>query len=60
MYIGDKLVDQTILSSRAMHDETTQHNYIQGAINNMLEKWSDLIEDQDLKPRFYIKAMHWG
>ena len=52
MYIGDKLVDQTILSARTMHDESLRHAYVQGAIKNMLEKWSDLIEGQDEEPRF--------
>ena len=38
MYIGDKQVDQTILSYRAMHDQTLREAYVQGAIQDMLEK----------------------
>jgi hypothetical protein len=57
MYIGDKLLDQRLLSYRAIQDETLRQAYIQGAINDMLEKWQDLIDDQQLKQQFYIKKV---
>ena len=56
MYIGDKLVDQTVLSYRAMQDQTLREAYVQGAINDMLEKWEDLIQEYQIKPQFYIKS----
>ena len=56
MYIGDKLVDQCFLSYRAMHDPRLREAYVQGAIHDMLEKWEDLIKDQDLKPQFFIRG----
>ena len=56
MYINDKLIDQAILSYRAMQDPNLREAYVQGAIKEMLEKWEDLIKDQDLKPDFYIKS----
>ena len=54
MYIGDKLIDKTILSYRAMNDQNLREAYMQGAIEELLEKWDDLIKNQDLKPRFDI------
>jgi hypothetical protein len=57
MYISDKLLDQRLLSYRAIQDETLRQAYIQGAINDMLEKWQDLIDDQQLKQQFYIKKV---
>jgi hypothetical protein len=56
MYIGDKLIDQTSLSYRAMHDHKLREAYVQGAINEILEKWEDQIKDHILKPQFYIKG----
>jgi hypothetical protein len=59
MYIGDKLMDQTILSFRAMQDQRLREAYVQGAIAEMLEKWDDQIKEQDLKPRFISKVRVW-
>jgi len=56
MYIGDKQVDQIILSYRAMQDQTLREAYVQGAIQDMLEKWEDLIKESQLEPQFYIKS----
>lgn len=39
-----------------MQDPNLREAYVQGAIKEMLEKWEDLIKDQDLKPDFYIKS----
>jgi hypothetical protein len=55
LHIGDKVVDQTILSYRAMQDENLRDAYVRGAMNDLLEKWEDLIKDQDLPMKFYIK-----
>jgi hypothetical protein len=38
MYIGDKLIDKTILSFRAMNDLNLREAHVQGAITEMLEK----------------------
>ncbi|HVF81297.1 MAG TPA: hypothetical protein VM884_05165 [Flavisolibacter sp.] len=56
MYIGDKLVDSSVLSLTKISDVQEREWYIQGAINQLLEHWSDLIKDQDPKVEFFIKG----
>jgi hypothetical protein len=56
LYLGDKLVDQTLLSHHAMKDLILRDAYVQGAMKALLERWDDLIEDQRLKPQFYIQT----
>ncbi len=56
MYINGKLVDSTVLSIRQIYDPAERELYIQGAVNHLLEEWNDLIEDQNLKPQFFIKG----
>lgn len=55
MYIGDELVDSTMLSINKINDMREREWYIQGAVNELLEKWHDEIEDQGWKPQFFIK-----
>lgn len=56
MYLDGKLVDASVLNIHRLGDERERELYIQGAVNELLEKWEDLIEDQNLEPRFYIKS----
>jgi hypothetical protein len=56
MYIGDKLVDSSALSLSKITDRNEREWYIQGAINELSEKWHDLIEDQNLQAAFFIKG----
>lgn len=56
MYIGDKLVDQVLLSPQAMQDDALREAYVQGAIKDLLEKWEDLIEELGQQPQFYIRV----
>jgi hypothetical protein len=39
-----------------MQDQRLLKSYVQGAMNDMLEKWEDLIKDGDLKPNFSSRA----
>jgi hypothetical protein len=59
MYIGDKLVDQVVLSQTAMHNVEEREAYIQGAINDLLEKWEHLIQGDGQQPRFTIRTGAW-
>lgn len=56
MFIDGKLVDSSLLSLHKMNNNRERDDYIQGAVNELLENWSDLIEDQNLKPEFFIKS----
>jgi hypothetical protein len=56
MYIGDKLVDSLALSLAKITDRNEREWYIQGAINELSEKWCDLIKDQNLQVEFFIKG----
>jgi hypothetical protein len=56
LYIDDKLVDQSILSSSAMKDEQTREVYVQGAMTLLLEPWEDLIKEYSLQSQFFIKT----
>jgi hypothetical protein len=54
MYIDGKLVDSIALNLGYIHNAKERQLYVQGAINDLMERWSDLIEDQKLQPEFYI------
>lgn len=56
MYLDDELIDQTLLSFRAMQDSALRDAYLQGAISEMLEKWDEHIKTQQVKPSFYIQG----
>jgi hypothetical protein len=56
MYIGDKLVDSAALSVAKINDVQEREWYIQGAINDMREKWSDVIGDRHQEVQFFIKG----
>ena len=56
MYLDGKLVDASTLAIRRLGDERERELYIQGAVNELLEKWGDLIQDQNVAPQFYIKS----
>lgn len=56
MYLNEKVVDTSLLTIHKIGDKTEREHYIQGAVNALLEKWDDLIVEQDMKPRFYIKG----
>jgi hypothetical protein len=56
MFIDGKLVDTLPLSVHKINDYKEQDAYIQGAVNALLEKWNDLLEDQGLEPQFFIKG----
>lgn len=56
MYINSTLVHSSVLSLTNMTDLKEREWYIQGAINELLEAWSELIENQNLKAEFFIKG----
>jgi hypothetical protein len=56
MYIGDRLVDSSVLSLTNLNDSQQREWYIQGAINELLEKWDHLIKDQNLEVEFFIQG----
>jgi hypothetical protein len=56
MYIDGKLLDTSFLSIQKITNLEERNLYIQGAVNDLLEKWSDLLEDQNLQPQFFVKA----
>ena len=56
MYINGKLVERVPLSLYRIHNATERELYIQGAVNELREKWSNLIKDQKLEPQFFIKG----
>lgn len=55
MFIGDKLIEAVPLSINKISDTRDRDWYIQGAVNELLEKWQVEIKKQDLKPQFFIK-----
>jgi hypothetical protein len=54
MFIGDTLLDSSILSLTQMNDNTERERYIEHMINELLEKWSDVINQQNSKVEFFI------
>ena len=52
MFIDGKLVDSSLLSIQMMNNYKERDDYIQGSVNESLERWNDLIEDQNLRPEF--------
>ena len=56
MYISEKLVESLVLSRTEIADLKERELYVQGAINELLEKWGDIINDQHLKAAFFIKG----
>lgn len=56
MHINGKSVDSCFLSVHKIQETNERNTYIQGAINNLLEKWGDVIKEHNLKPEFYIKG----
>lgn len=56
MFIDGKLVDSSLLSIHMMNNYKERDDYIQGSVNELLERWSDLIEDQNLVPEFFIMS----
>jgi len=55
MYLNDRLIDQSALSILKMRDIHEREWYIQGAIRELLEKWSELTDTQPKDPKFFIK-----
>lgn len=56
MYINGKWVDSTPLSLCKIGDPEERQLYIQGAANDLMEKWEDLLEDQELEVAFFIRG----
>lgn len=56
MYIDGKLADSAPLSLSKITNGEEKELYIRGAVNHLLEKWDDLIEDQNFDPKFCIKG----
>jgi hypothetical protein len=54
MYIDGKLVDSIALNLGYIHNAEERQLYVQGAINDLLERWDALLEEQELQPEFYI------
>ena len=54
MYIAGKLVDEAPLSNSVLRMDAERYAYIQGAINDLLEKWSDLLDEDGSAPRFTL------
>ena len=57
MFIDDTLVDSSTLSLQKISDTEERKFYIQGAVNDLLERWSDIIEEENLTPEFYITSL---
>lgn len=55
MFIGDKLIEAVPLSVNKISDMREREGYIQGAVNELLERWDDVIAGQELQPEFFIK-----
>lgn len=55
MYLGDKLIDHSQLSLEKIQQAGEREAYIQGAIQDMLERWSDELDAGEGVPQFYIK-----
>lgn len=56
MFIEGKLVDSSVLSLHKISDERERDWYIQGAVKDLLEKWEDLVQDQNLNVQFFISG----
>lgn len=56
MFLDGKLVESVLLSVHKINNYFERDAYIQGAVNALLEKWDDLLEDHDMEPQFYIKG----
>lgn len=54
MYLDDKLVDTAPLNAAVMQRSEDRADYLQGAIQELLEKWSDILDKSDVQPRFSI------
>ena len=54
MFIEGKLIESVPLSVHKISDYKEREAYLQGAVNELLEKWSNLLEDPNLEPQFYI------
>lgn len=54
MFVDGKLIDTALLSVHKIQDAKEQEYYIQGAVNDLLEKWEDWLKDQNAKPQFFI------
>lgn len=57
IFIEGKLVDTVLLSVHKISDYKERKAYIQGAVNELLEKWEDLLDDQGLEPQFFIRGV---
>lgn len=55
LYLNDKLVDTEPLNLTRLTDHKERDAYIQGAMNLLLEKWSNVLEEPDVEPRFVLK-----
>lgn len=55
MYIADKLVESCPLSIYKINNFKEREWYIQGAINELMEKWEDVLHDAEVKPEFYLR-----
>jgi hypothetical protein len=56
MYISEKMVESLVLTRTKMADMKEREWFVQGAINELLAKWGDVINDQHLKADFFIKG----
>jgi hypothetical protein len=54
MFIGDTLVDSSLLNLTQMNDNRERECYIEEAMDELLEKWSDLINRENSKVEFFI------
>ena len=54
MYFDGKLVDSIALNFGYINNAEERQLYVQGAINDLLERWDALLEEQESQPEFYI------
>lgn len=56
MYLDGKLIDSSVLTKNKMADGQEWEWYVQGAVNELLERWDDRLQEQKLQPEFFIKV----
>lgn len=55
MYINGKLIDSALLSVHQFDGSPERDLYIQGGVNELLERWDKLIQLHDAEPQFFIR-----
>lgn len=55
LYLNDKLVDIEPLNLTHLKESKERDGYMQGAMQLLLEKWSDALDEPGVEPRFELK-----